>query len=287
MITVELTIEDYLASKRVSHHKLRTLATKGARAYKIAHEQKAHTEEDTKHYLAGRAIEDCLQRPSDFTTKYVVKPDGMSFATKEGKAWKAEQLASGKEILDGGDAKACQQLIETLQVCDTARALIAGATQQVTVLHDAIPGFPALPGVQSRPDWLSLNGCAASEWRPYSLDLKSTRSLALLSNYKQVMRHGYHRQAAITRICLELEGIDTSGFQWLLLAAEKAFPYRWGVRAMPPALVEDGYRWCMRHMHALERYYATDEWPLVESEVLMIEAPEWLEPVDEEEGEAA
>jgi hypothetical protein len=277
MITTDLSIESYLGAKRVSHHKLRTLANRGARAYYIAHEQKQHSDEDTKAFLAGRAFEDALQRPSEYTARYVAKPEGMSFATKDGKAWRAEQEAKGLSIVEGDDARAIGALIETLDSCHTAKSLMAAATQQVTVLHDRVERWPSVPGLQSRPDWLCLDGSAASEWCPYALDLKTTRTLPELSSGRSIVKYGYHRQAAMVRLCLQLEGVDVSGFRYLLLGAEKQFPYRWQVIEVPSALIDVGQRWCEAQLDRLAEHYDTGEWPLVENDVVVADVPAWLD----------
>lgn len=279
MITHDLPIDEYLASTRASHHKLRTLATKGARGYYIAHEQRAHTPDDTKAYLAGRAMEDALQRPDEYAARYIAKPAGMSFATKPGKEWRAEQEAKGLAIVDGDDAHAIEALLGTLGSCPIARALMAAAAPQATVYHDAdaVRGRWAVPGIQSRPDWLCLEGCAASEWRPYALDLKTTITLPKIESGRTICSYGYHRQAAMVRLCLELEGVDVSGFRYLLLGAEKAFPFRWRVVELPTALIDAGERWCEQQLAQLADHYATGEWPLVESEITVADVPSWLD----------
>jgi hypothetical protein len=278
MISTDLEIDAYLASKRASHHKLRTLATKGARGYYIAHEQRGHTAEDTKAYLVGRAFEDALQRPGEYKARYVAKPEGMSFATKDGKTWRAEQEAAGLSIVEGEDARAIEALLGTLESCPTAQRLIADATAQVTVYHeDAVRGRWDIPGIQSRPDWLCLEGSAASGWRPYALDLKTTRSLGDLCSGRAIVKYGYHRQAAMVRTCLEYEGVDVADFRYLLLGAEKGFPHRWGVIEVPTQLIDVGQRWCEAQLDRLAEHYATGEWPLVESEVLVADVPAWLD----------
>jgi len=278
MISLDLPIESYLASKRASHHKLRTLAECGARGYYIAHEQKLWSADDTRAYLAGRAMEDALQRPHEYASKYVAKPIGMSFVTKEGKAWRADQEAMGRIIVDGEDARAIEALIGTLDCCPIAQALMSDATPQATVYHeDAVRGRWNIPGIQSRPDWLSLEGSAASEWRPYALDLKTTAKLGQLCSGRSIIKYGYNRQAAMVRLALEYEGVDVSAFRYLLLGAEKAFPHRWRVVEIPQALIDAGERWCVQQLDALAQHYETGEWPLVPNEVVMADVPSWLD----------
>lgn len=293
MITHELSIESYHASKRVSASKLKTFAGKGARAYYAAHEQRAWSEADTQAYRAGRAIEDALQRPVDFRAKYIAKPEGMSFATREGKAWRAEQAEKGLEILESQDARASEALLETLEHCPTSQALMGAAEAQPTIVHEQVKRWAPLPGLQARPDWMCADGCAESEWLPFTLDLKTTATLDMLASWRTITRFGYHKQAGMMRLCLELEGVDVSCWRHLLLGAEKSFPYRWRVFELPTALVLDGYRWCVEQLGLLAEHYATGEWPLVEGEIVTVQIPPWVggaadndpEDGDEDEGD--
>lgn len=287
MITLDLPIEDYLASKRVSHHKMRTLESCGPRAYWIRHEQHKHTPEDTKAFLAGRAMEDALQRPADFQARYIAKPQGMSFATKEGKAWRTEQQEKGLEVLDGEDARAIEALLSTLESCPMAKVLMGAASAQATIFHDDVRDSWNVPGLQSRPDWLCLDGCAASDWRPYCLDLKTTSKLQQLASGRSILGYGYHRQGGAVRMCLKREGVDLSHFRYLLLGAEKAFPYRWRVFEVPISLLLEGEAWCGAQLDTLSQHYTDGHWPLVTSEIVMADVPRWHEGDSDDDSEAA
>lgn len=277
MITYDIAIEDYHRSKRVSHSKLKTLSSKGPRGYYVAHEQSAWREDDKESYLVGRALEDAIQRPLYFRTHYAAKPAGMTFTTKEGKAWRDAQRSQGLEILDADEVHTVATLVETLEQSVVARALIDGASAQASIIHDRVEAWPHLPGLQARPDWLSLDGCAASDWRPYTLDLKSTLTLPDLSSGRSVVKFGYHSQAASVEQCLRLEGIDCTTIRHFLLGAEKSFPHRWRVVELPPRLVAVGGAWCTRLLNRLNECYATGEFPLVESEIVMADIPSWLD----------
>lgn len=356
MISLDLTIDSYLASRRLSHHKLRTFAELGPRGYFMAIEQHKWTQADTAHFLSGRAMEDALQRPDEYAARYAQKPDGMNFGSKEGrvwraivehklpslsaddamlaqalqdawggaeqfaarwatkpddmnfaraegKAWKIAQEAAGKkiltaadastverlmkllpaqpkeprEVLDGEDATAIAALAQTIDVCPIAQSLIQAAQMQVTVLHDDVSDCWNVPGIQCRPDWLGLDGSAATNWRPYALDLKSTDKLSRISSGRSILKYGYHRQAAMVRMCLEREGVDIDGFKYLLLGAEKTFPYRWQVVEVPLALIDKGQAWCERQLARLSDHYATGDWPLVMSSITVADVPAWAD----------
>lgn len=272
----ELPIEAYLASARLSHSPLKVFAELGPNGFYRSRVQREWSPEDTKHYVMGRACEDALQRPEQYAQRYIAKPKGMSFATKEGKAWKAEQEAAGLEIVDSTEARAIEALKETLQANEMARELIAAASMQMTIAHDNDgEGAHYMPGIQSRPDWLGLRGCAASDFYPYVLDLKTAKSLGDLASGTAVRNNGYHRQAAMVRKCLALEGVDVRNLRYFLLGAEKSFPYRWQVFELTPRLIDEGERWCDEQLRALAKHFASGEWPLITQQLVTVDVQRW------------
>lgn len=60
-----------------------------------------HNPRTSKAMETGTRIHQAMLEPETFDlSRYVCKPDGMSFATKEGKAWKADAEAAGLTIVD-------------------------------------------------------------------------------------------------------------------------------------------------------------------------------------------
>lgn len=283
----ELPIEQYLASARLSHSPLKAYAEMGAQGFYRRYVQRSWSPDDTKHFLAGRACEDALQRPEQYAAKYIAKPKGMHFGRTEGKAWKAEQEAKGLEIVESADSYAIEGLKETLQSCPVAMGLIEAASMQMTIAHD--DSSWGVPGLQSRPDWMGLRGCAESDFYPYVLDLKTTKSLTDLASGKAVRNNGYHRQAAMVRECLRLEGVDVRHLRYFLLGAEKAFPYRWQVFELTPRLIDEGWSWCETQLEALGRHFASGEWPLVSQDVVTVDVQRWgvVDDGEDDESEAA
>ena len=141
----------------------------------------------------GQALDCYLTEGADvFGERYSVKPDGMSFTTKEGKEWRAahdgKMLISQDDRLILSDAVAavrtlpCWPEIEKAQAQMTVRRMSAGL------------GL----GLQSRPDWLDRE-------RGIVWDLKKTRDLDVFG--RQAIDIGYHLQAAIASWCLAGDGI--------------------------------------------------------------------------------
>jgi hypothetical protein len=275
VILRDLEIHAYHESSRISNSKLHTLEDKGPRGFKLAHIDRAWSREDTEAFQAGRITEDLIQRPWTLE-RYVVRPEGMDFRKPEGKAWKKEQLAAGREVVEAGAITTAKACIATLPEHPYCQALVADAEMQLTVAHDKLAQWPHVPGLQCRPDWLCIEGAAASEWRPYSLDLKTTGDFDSLCFGKGLTNFGYHRQAALARLCLALEGVaGWREFKFFLLVAEKAFPQRWCVVEIPDELLDRGERWAMRQLTRLDAFYARNEWPLVESEHVVAPVPKW------------
>jgi hypothetical protein len=125
-----------------------------------------------------------------FNDRFAFKPDGMSFATKEGKAWRAGQ--EGKIILTADDEAILNDAAAAVRA-HPAWAEIQKCRAQMTVRREA----KALGlGLQSRPDWLG-DGVL--------YDLKKTRDLAGFG--RQAIDLGYHTQAAVAGWCLSGEGM--------------------------------------------------------------------------------
>jgi hypothetical protein len=143
--------------------------------------------------LQGLAL-DCYltEGPEVFASKWAIKPEGMSFATKEGKEWKAQHV--GREILAADDYNILCNAIDAVKSHPIFSEIERCAAQQtVRRMSDGL-GL----GLQSRPDWLDTQrGCL--------FDLKKCRDLNRFGG--QAIDLGYHTQAAIAGWCLAGDGI--------------------------------------------------------------------------------
>lgn len=277
------SIGDYHAAPYISASKLRTFSTRGPRFYHAKYVSRSTPDEpDSEALVFGQVLEDLVQGRGLDREQYAVKPDGLSFATKEGKAWRAAQQAAGKSIVGSDDMQRMDSMRESLGDNETALEMIRVCKAQATLRCD----YAGTPGLQARPDWLSDVGCLTSGYAPFSLDLKSTRSLAKLANGRGVLEFGYHCQAAIVRRLLEANGMR--GVRFYLLACEKALPFRCQVIEMPQEWLDAGWRWCERQLSKLARHYETNNWPRVEQELIQLPPPPaWIDESQDEEENAA
>jgi hypothetical protein len=227
----------------------------------------------------GQAFED-LVYGLPIHDRYAVKPEGMSFATKDGKAWKADAEASGKPIISRDDYDAMVAMRDSLRENGTAMRMIEMCCKQTTFRCD----YPGTPGLQSRPDWDSTEGCLDSGYQPFTLDLKSTISLAKLTSGRGVHEHGYHAQAAIAAETIARHGLARPAS--FLLAVEKSAPYRSQVIEVTDEWIQLGWGWCERQLERLAGHYASGDWPRTDREVVRLPPVQaWMYGVNETMGE--
>lgn len=283
-ISYDIKIDAYHRSPHISSSKLRDFSSRGPRFFHAKHVSRTSADEpDSDAFAFGRVLEDLVQGRGLDRNAYAVKPDGMSFANKEGKAWRAAQQADGKAIIVADDMQRMESMREALADNETALEMIRVCKAQPTIRCD----FPPTPGLQARPDWLSLEGCLSSGYAPLVLDLKSTRSLAKIATGRGVIEYGYHVQAAIVRKLLESSGVLDARF--FLLACEKALPFRCQVVEVTSEWLDAGWRWCERQLGKLAGHFERNEWPRVERELVALPPPPpWIDSdVSSEDEESA
>jgi hypothetical protein len=280
----DMPMPDYLASPLVSTHKIKDFAERGAHYYARRHVARtSQPSEDSEALTFGALFEDIIQGRGFDKTAYVVKPEGMTFKTKEGKAWRKEALDAGKRIVTGDELADMEAMREALEENETAIALIRDCQKQVTLQAP----YAGVPGLISRPDWMSVDGCPLSGFAPYSVDLKSTMTLAKLASGRGVIDYRYDAQAAIVRRLMR-QLLGTSDTQHFLLACEKRSPFRCQVIAFTPDWLDVGWQWCERHLTRLATHYERGSWPRVDSEMIALPPPPpWAMDVGTADDEAA
>lgn len=276
MLITDETIEQYHAHKAVSHSKLRDFDTRGPRYYLLRWISGALKGPDSAAFRSGRAFETFLFEPTNFDAWFAVKPENYDGRKLDGKAWKTANEASGKVIVERADFASFEYMAKAIRECATASMLLEGATYQAT---RRIP-WEGLPGLQSRPEFWNPEGCPASGFRPYTLDLKTTRSLSEITSGRSILNYGYHSQAGIARLCSE----DPNTAHYLIVA-EKALPNRAMVVELSETFVRLGESWARGALCRLAEHYGADYWPLTTQDSMVVEPPAWALRVDEIEDE--
>lgn len=100
---------------------------------------------------AGTLFHVALFEPGELASRYAVKPEGLSLATKDGKAWK-ESVPVGLEIIDADDlAKARAQAANVLALPEVAALMAEGMAEASAFWIDPETGEMC----KCRPDWTS------------------------------------------------------------------------------------------------------------------------------------
>jgi hypothetical protein len=277
----QLDVETYHNGPEVSHSKLLDFARKGPRYYAARYvTRKTPRPAPSDAFVFGQAFED-LVYGLPIGERYAIKPEGMSFAKVDGKAWKIAAEASGKPIITHDDAEAMDAMRESIRENETAMRMIEACAAQTS--FTAL--YAGTPGIQARPDWWSSTGLAESGFRPFTLDLKSTIGLAKLASGRGVADYGYHCQAAMAAECAIRNGVEPPAC--FLLACEKVAPYRCQVVEITPEWLAVGWTWCERQLEKLAAHYESRAWPRVTSEIVALPpVPAWVvaaNDVDDEE----
>lgn len=281
----ELPIEDYHRSDAVSSSKLRDFRERGAWYYREKYVARAVPDVDTDALAFGRAFDTLLtEGPEVFGTTYVVKPAGLSLATKDGKAWKAEN--EGKEFITAEDFQRIRGMVDSILVHPIAADLCLGAEAQVSFRHVSERFGLTL---QCRPDFFSRKPNAHSAGRPWLNDIKTTADLTDWVNESDpgdaragspVWKYGYHRQGGLAQyVCAAEPGIGiTSHF---LTVIEKQLPHRCAVVMLTDHYLDIGWRECESDLERLGNCVKRNEWPRGPAGIVALNPPIWMANRDE------
>ena len=181
--------EQYHAMPGVSNSMLSAMKRSPAHCHAIYLDPKRPAQkESTPAMKAGTLAHSSILEPHLTLDRYYLKPDGLNFATKEGKAWR-EEIPQGREIVTRDDMEAAEaQRNAILRVPVLANLLETGKPELSVFWQDATSGLEC----RSRPDWLHITGPT----RVIALDIKTIADLSPEAVSKSIANYGYHRQAA-------------------------------------------------------------------------------------------
>lgn len=264
--SLDTTIADYHASQMLGTSKLKSFEQLGARGFYAKHVARTTPDEPDRDALVfGQLFEDLIQgRAFNADGSLVIKPEGMIFNTKDNKKWRDDHLAAGRSIVTQADIDNAMAMRVALEENETAVEMVRASVQQATLRAP----YAGTPGIQSRPDYLSAEGCLASGYAPFSLDLKSTKCLSDITTGRGVIKYRYDAQAAICRAAWRC---DES--RHYLLVCEKAAPYRCQVVELTSEWLDQGWRWAERQLARLAKHYESGVWPRVERELVTLPSP--------------
>jgi hypothetical protein len=169
--------------------------------------------EATDAMLAGTLAHTAILEPRALRERYVVKPSGMRFSTKEGMAWRDAQSAQIISLADLEAADAQQAAV--LRVTALRNLLSSGDAESSVFWTDKPTGLRC----RARPDWLHWTG----KQRAIVLDLKTISDLTEKTVQRAIASYGYHRQAAHYTAGLQACGIEVEEFVFGFVSASYPF----------------------------------------------------------------
>lgn len=220
--------------------------------------------EPTPAMKNGTLVHCVIFEPDQVAARYLVKPDGMSFASKEGKAWR--EANAGREPVDARQmAAALAQAAALRRLPDVAALLSDGYGEASAFWIDETTGELC----KCRPDWVSPAGDGV-----VLLDGKTCQNASPDGFGRAIWNFGYWMQAAWYADGFEkATGQRVHGF--VFSAVESDWPhaaaaYMLGDDVMDRARAEnrrllDLYAECKR----------TGVWPGYQSTIQPIALPAW------------
>jgi len=212
----------------------------------------------TPAQIFGRA---CHAFALEGRTAFVTRPDGLSFTTKEGKAWRDAQSLP---ILTLSEAESIESMRVSLDNHPIARSVLrSGGQVEVSCFkRDAATGLL----LKGRADYLTadINGLTTI------VDLKTCGFGDASENAfaREVAKWSYHRQAAFY---LDLFGATF----FLFIAAEKESPYALNCFHLDAESVAQGRAENARALASIAQAEADGAWPAYPETLHTLTLPKW------------
>lgn len=156
----------------------------------------------TDAMLTGTLVHTAILEPSALRARYVEKPPGMRFSTKEGMAWRDAQTLTIVSRDDMETAEAARAAVVRVKSLDGL--LRSGDAEASVFWIDPATGLRC----RARPDWLHWHGPK----RVTVLDVKTISELTDKAIERAIATYGYHRQAAHYTAGLNACGIEVEEF---------------------------------------------------------------------------
>jgi len=214
-----------------------------------------------------------LDGEAAFDKGYIKKPDGLSLATKEGKAWKAEVgrkkvLSSGGKDDPWGSVQGMNESLKRLQWFNPS--------QDDYIKHNEVSIYWDWMGVKCKA---RLDRVAIEEG--LVLDLKTTDTVEPDLFLKKVIGLGYDFQAAYYAKAAEVA--FGKPFKFLFVAVERKAPYTVDIFEATPDMMEEAMYKCEKALKTYALCQENNSWPNRDPIVRQLDYPSWYNRVRVEE----
>jgi len=214
-----------------------------------------------------------LDGATAFEKQYVKKPDGLSLATKEGKAWKAE-LGRKKVLAEGGKDDpwgSVQGMTEAL-----GQLAYFDSTQKDYIKYNEVSIYWEWEGVEckARLDRVDVE-------RGLVLDLKTTDTIEPELFTKKVIGLGYDFQAAFYAEAAKV--VYGKDFEFVFAAIERKAPYTVDLFQVDEDMMAEGRAKCIAALRLVKTCNATGEWPNRPPMIRRLSYPSWYTPYSQDQ----
>lgn len=261
----DMPAETYHAIHAMSAGGLKRMAQSPAHFYGMQLDPNRPTGgEPTPAMKNGTLVHVALFEPDQVGARYIVKPAGMNFSTKDGKAWK--EANGDREIVDGEDmSRALSQAAAVRALPDVAALLADGRGEVSAFWIDELTGEHC----KCRPDWVSPAGDGV-----ILVDGKTCMDASPEGFSRAIWNLDYHLQAAWYSDGYELAtGKKVHGF--VFAAVESSWPHAAAAYILDDDVLE---RARAKYRVLLNRYAEckrTGVWPGYASDIQPITLPKW------------
>lgn len=251
----------YRAAEGISKSMLDWIAPPRTPAHYRAKVDGLIKDEQTPAMRLGQMIHRAMLEPDTVKGAWVVKPEGMNFATKDGKEWKAAQTLP---IITQEEADTITGMRDSVHAHPAVKRVLANARTEVSLFANGEDGVLR----KARIDALPESGNVI-------VDIKSCQSADADLMAKSVVSYRYDVQAAYYLDICKLLGIDKSEF--LFVCVEKQPPYAVAVYALDQDAIEWGRKQYRADLALLKRCEAEDHWPAFTQDITTLALPAWAQ----------
>lgn len=220
----------------------------------------------------GSLLHTMVLEPAEIGARYIVKPQGMTFATKEGKAWR-DAVPAGQEIVSHDEFRAARRQADALEALPEVAGLLCGGMAEVSFFwRDEATGLLC----KGRADWVFSREPGA-----ILLDLKTAEDASPEGFSRACARYGYHMQAAwysdgwrqaTAQGALQQEQ-PVLGF--VFGAVESGWPHVAAPYMLDDEAIDKGRAECRRLMGRYADCLDSDRWPGYVESIAPLALPAW------------
>lgn len=227
--------------------------------------------EATDAMLAGTLAHTAILEPDVLAARYVARPAGMLFSTKEGMAWRDAQTQAivSRDELDAAES----QRHAVHRVTSLHNLLSRGDAEASVFWVDSATGLRC----RARHDWLHWHGPK----RVTVLDIKTIADLTPDAVQRAIGAYGYHRQAAHYSNGLRALGIEVEEFVFGFVSS--GYPYLAASYVLDDETAQQGQDEAAELLGRFAECQQSNHWPAFGDGYQLTGLPAWAKRTSEVE----